>query len=445
MTKFFKDEASKINYIASYIRAGEVPCESFDMGIELEHFIIEKATKRRVFYEGEHGVHSILMRLAENPKFETVHAEGHLIGMRCPDFEISIEPGAQFEISVHHNRSVRELNRLYHEALDDVWPILDEKGLTLLTIGLDPKNRVEDIPLIPKARYAIMNEYLHARGALARSMMRQSCALQVAVDFDSEADMVRKMRVLSALSPILYTLTDSVKYFGGEVVDHYNMRQTIWRSTDDARTGLIPGVFDDDFGYEAYARWVLGRPILFMPGPNGEAEPTGDQTLSEALDAVESEASAEQLVVHAMSIVFPDLRLKRYIEVRQMDEIPEEYAFGMAALIKGIIYDTRNLEELAEYFREASVAMVERGKSSGHDNGIQGYYYSDYFAHWGIRLAEMAERALPADERVLLTPLKAMWNNLDTPRLQFERIERVASYDQAIEAFEVQKKSTLMR
>jgi len=304
---------------------------------------------------------------------------------------------------------------------------------------------VEAIPLIPKARYRIMNDYLNEKGELARSMMRQSCALQVAVDFASEADMVKKMRVLSALSPILYTLTDSVKYFGGELVPHYNMRQRIWRNTDPARTGLTPSVFDPDFGYAAYARWVLDRPILFMPGENGEAEAVGEQTLSEALDAVNTESMVERLVVHAMSIVFPDLRLKRYIEVRQMDEIPEEYAFGMTALIKGLVYDARNLDELAEYFKEATVSMVERGKNSGNDNGIQGYYYSDYFAHWGIRLAEMAERALPEEEAVLIGPLKAMWQNLDTPRLQFERIEQVAGYAQAIEAFEVQKKSTLMK
>lgn len=410
-----------------------------EVGIELEHFIIDRETKRRQFYEGARGVHRVLEALSAKKLGHDVYLEGHLIGIEAPEYAISIEPGAQFEISVAHDASILSLREKYRRALRVVFPVLDEYKETLLTLGVDPVNPIEEIPLIPKMRYEIMNRRLHEKGSLARAMMRQSCALQIALDYCDEADFVEKYRILSAMSPILYTLFDNSPRRGGEELVHFNMRQEIWRNTDPARTGIVPGTFDEGFGFAKYAEWILGNAPLFVPRTDGTIYESNDRPLAELLDEASSEEEAMLLIRHAMSIVFPDIRLKNYLEIRIMDEVPEEMAFGAAAMLKGLLYCKENQRALAAVFAPATEEMVERGKNSGRDNGIQGYYFSDYFAHWGLRLLDLANRGLPEEERALLAPLRTLWDGLDTPRLLFEQIEREAGFTAAIAAFEVKR------
>lgn len=436
--EWWKDREGRIQRIADYMRSGCKERDNLLIGIELEHFVVDKDTWKRKFYGDENGVLDILRELADSGEFHVTELEGHLIGVENDEYAISIEPGAQFEISVERKRCISKLSEGYRKALARVRPLLEKRNLTLLTIGLDPDNKIEDIPMIPKKRYEVMNRYLNEKGSLARAMMRQSCALQVAIDYVDEEDFAKKYRVLSAMSPILYTLFDSAAYRGGEKVGHYNMRQEIWRNTDNDRCGIVPGVFDEGFGFRRYAEWILGIPPLFRPLPGGSVEETGEKTLDELLPDSADEEAAQALMEHAMSIVFPDVRAKRYLEVRMMDEVPEAFAFGAAAMIKGLMYSPENLERLAREFAPATESMVERGKNSGRDNGIQGYYFSKYFAAWGLELLDLAERGLPESERPMLAPLRKMWSGLDTPRLVFECIESNRGRKAAIAAFEVQ-------
>lgn len=433
--KYSKYE-DQIELIIEYIKNGEKEKDELAIGLEIEHIIIDKDSKKRQFYYGHRGVKEVLEKILETGKFIGDYSGDNIIGMHNDKLTISIEPGAQFEISISRDASIKELINTYHEALSIIKPILSEMNLSLMLLGIDPENKVDDIPLIPKDRYKIMNEYLYKKGELSRSMMRQTCSLQVSCDFENENDFRRKYQVLTALSPVLYTLFDNSSYHNGEHVPHYNMRQIIWNNTDPDRCGIVSGVFSKDFGYETYAKWLLNIPILFIP-VGDIIEEVGEETLSEALSKAESYDEAMNLIRHAISIVFPDIRVKNYLEIRQMDSVPEKYAFAAAALLKGVLYSEEALDELSEYFSEAVESMVVRGKNSGHDNGIQGYYFSDYFARWGLRLIELAKKGLSEEESMLINPLYELWNNLDTPRSIFERIEEREGYLKAIEAFEV--------
>lgn len=428
----------KIAHITAVAERGVSSENKREVGIELEHFLIDRDTKKRRFYGEPGGVQEVLEQIGALPGFASVRSHGHILGAQARDYAISIEPGAQFEISVRHDPSVRVLQKRYQDALTRICPVLEKYNLTLLTIGLDPENTVDAIPVIPKERYRIMTEYLSAQGAYATTMMRRSCALQVSLDYSNEADFVRKFRVLSALSPILYTLFDSAALLEKKPVPSYNMRQEVWRQTDPARCGIVPGTFDATFGFRRYAEWVLGIAPLFIPQADGSVRETGAQSLDRLLDTLPTEEERRVLIAHALSIVFPDVRLKEFLEVRMMDEVPGNLAFGAAVLLKGLLYDEENLHFLETEFADASESMVARGKNSGRDNGIQGYYFSDYFAHWGVRLADRAKRAVSGAEGEFLDDLRRMWDQLDTPRSIFEREMRMHGYESALSMFEVE-------
>lgn len=440
------NRSEKIERIAAYFRSGEKARKDIALGMELEHFVLDEKTKRRIPFCGPEGVHDSLLEVIKRKCVasytDRVIREGDiLLGVDTPDFAVSIEPGAQFEVSLQRNLDIASLEARYLEAIDCVGGIFRMKGQSLLAMGYDPQTRIEEIDLLPKDRYRIMNRYLGEHGMYSRNMMRQSCALQVIVDYTSEADFVRKYQALSAMVPIFYTLFDSTAHFEGAPVKKHNMRQEIWRGTDPARTGIPKFAFDPDLQYEAYAEWILDLPTLFVPvvGDDGKVKDceTGDETLETLLDRAKDTAQADAWIEHALSIVFPDIRLKRYLEIRVMDEVPAPFAFGAAALFKGLLYDDDVLDQLVETFREADWNIVERGKNSGRDNGIQGYYFKDYFANWGMKLLDMAQGGLPEEEHRYLEPLRKLWGNLDTPRSLFERIEKEKGLRAAIEAFEV--------
>lgn len=425
------------DFVVAYIQSGEKERTDFKVGIEFEHFVIDEKTKVRRSYYEDGGVRDILERIAQLDGMTGIYEGDNILGISAQGFDISIEPGAQFEISVERQNTVNQLQEEYREALAIISPVFHELGAGLLTLGLDPVTTIDNIPLIPKKRYEVMDSYLSQQGIHARTMMRQSCALQIAIDYSNPDDFKRKFRVASALSPILYTLFDNTAYYEGEKVVHFNMRQKVWRNMDNDRSGLIPHVFDADFSYDTYADWLLDVPILFIPAADGSIEETGRMTLNEALANAKTQDEADRIMEHGLSIVFPDVRAKRYIELRQMDEVPSRFAYGAAAMLKGIFYNAESLEKLDKYFAEISEDLVERGKNSGSDNGIQGYYFSKYFAQWGLELLDLAEKGIEEEEKRYLEDLRKLWDNLDTPRLLFERVEEEEGFNAAITAFQV--------
>lgn len=414
-------EKEKIRCITDVIRGGYTERIHWQVGPEMEHFVFDRQSGKRVMYPGERGVEGILQAfMHHHPDWRATWEEGHLLALEKCGSSITLEPGAQLEFSLAPSESVLILQRRYQEMLDAMYEILDPLGYMLVAIGLDPFNKVDDIPLLPKSRYHMMDAYLRHTGDLARTMMRKSAALQVSLDIESDADFCRKYRVLTALSPILYTLFDSAVDNEGRRITSYNARQEIWRRTDPARTGFVPDVFSLDFGVESYADWVLSAPPIFLP-KDGKVVSTGNRPLRDLLDEARDEEELDRFVRHGMSIVFPDVRAKQVLEIRMMDAVSGPYTFGAMALLKGLFYHSDTLDRLEERFTPMQADWVERGKNAGRDNGIQAYYHGDYFAHWGTTLCAMAREGLSEPEAALLAPLEKMWDNLDTPRLEIER------------------------
>lgn len=426
---------NQLEYITAYFKAGEKNRKEWAVGVEIEHLPVFADTKKRAFYED--GIKDALTELSESGLF-AVEKEGEdSMALESEEFTVTIEPGAQFELSLLRDAKILTLLERYEKGIAQVLSVLEKKGVRLVTIGTDPYNTVEEIPMIPKARYRMMNHHFLTHGKRSRNMMRQTCALQVAIDYSDEKDFVRKFRILSAMTPILYTLFDNAPYFEGDKSKTFNLRQEIWRKTDPARTGIIPGIFDEDFGYEKYAQWLVGIPMIFLPEDHDNY---CEKTLGEMLEAAENEEEKKAYLEHGVSIVFPDIRLKQYIEIRQPDSMPAEYTFAAAALFKGLLYCEKNLGKLEEIFCKVDETIVENGKNSGRDNGIRGFYFSKYFIQWGVELAEMAREGLELEEeKNLLNPLVTLWGSLLNPREEFLKTESEEGFLSAIEAYEVRR------
>lgn len=432
----FRNENEKRMRIVDWIRAGYAKPEERMVGPELEHFVVDQ-NGERVFYPGEKGVEGVLEQLkTKHPTWEEVRAEGHLIGLFGEGVDISLEPGAQFELSIPASASILTLKERYQRALDLVYEVLDPMGYALVMVGLDPKNKPEEIPIIPKGRYHAMDAYMGKRGEGSRTMMRKSCALQISLDIEGDLDFRRKYQILGAMTPILYTLFDATVDNNGARIPHFNHRQEVWRTTDPQRTGLPPRTFDETFSLMDYANWVLSVPPIFLPTEEGDVE-TQDAPLTTLLEGAETLEEADRMIRHGMSIVFPDIRVKQILEVRVMDSVKPAYAFGAAALLKGLFYNEEAMETLARWLLPMQMDWVERGKNAGRDHGIQGYFHGDYFVNWGRKMIKLARQGLPEEERALLDPLETLWNNLDTPRLETERIVDREGWTAALRALEV--------
>ncbi|MCI6660699.1 MAG: glutamate-cysteine ligase family protein [Peptoniphilaceae bacterium] len=436
----FHSEQEKLNQICQYLRKGFTPRTQWAVGIELEHLLVDASTMKRVFYDGERGVAEVLQRLLVELSATPIYEKDALLGMSTREFELSIEPGGQFEISLAKEPSLLTLRDHYFHALTQIHHVLDPMRLTLLPIGLDPWNTIEEIPLIPKERYHIMDQTMGNISEAARAMMRQTCALQISIDVENEKDWIRKFRVLFALSPILYTLFDSIALQNGSSPAKYNVRQEIWRKTDPVRTGVVPGIFRTDFSLEDYAKWLLNIPVLFLPADDGIHHEEKSFSLSEALDEAKTAGQADDFIMHGISVTFPDVRYKQFLEVRMMDSLPDPWAFAAAAMLRGLFYDDDVFAELEALFTPFQSEWIPRGKDAGRDNGIQGYYHSDYFVNWGLRLLKMAERGLCEEEKDLLKPLQKLWSNLDTPRIYIERMAKQQGWTAAFASLTEGKK-----
>ena len=340
MSESFDNRQIIIDYLEGGCKGGDLG----RVGVEIEQFVLDEDGDR-VPYDEKHGrlgVRDILEKLAEFYPDVSRTIEGDIVGCSRPAAAITIEPAAQIELSLAPVLTLAEVEREYKNFDFRIGQILKERDYSLEPLGYDPKNKAADLPLIPKPRYHFMDEYFaQIDGMHAERMMRASASLQVSLDFADEADAVRKLRISTAIGPILSYLLDNVPVFEGRANATPLRRMKIWREVDPARCCVIPGLFDEGFGFGAYADWLLSVPPIFITRPEEHA--TGTMTAAQAYsDAPMTTADVE----HLLSMIWPDVRLKRYVEIRQCDSVPFDVALGYTALIKGLFYSPMNLELL---------------------------------------------------------------------------------------------------
>lgn len=402
------------------------------LGVEVEHFVImdDGAPVPYEPCDGKLGISEVLDFLAEHYPVLSFNTKNELLGLAADDGSISLEPAAQIEISIAPYRSVGAAKRAYdrfHSLLD---PFLASRGARVWHSGYHPSRKARSLELIPKQRYRFMDDYFRHIGSHGERMMRASASTQISVDYYSEDDAVRKMRVAQAMAPVLAAICDNTQVFEGETNSTPIQRLQLWREVDDLRCGVVPGIFEEGFGFASYADWLLRTPPIFVTRP-AASDPDGPrlrQAYSVSAGEVYGDAPMTRAdVEHLLSMFWPDVRLKRFVEIRPADSIPEAQAAGYTALIKGIFYSEASLAGIEEALGapvggEGSPGwpigerQVEDAIASVRRRGFGGDVYGRTLEEWERLLFGLAGAAIPPHEASYLAPLsefaqdKAWWD-----------------------------------
>lgn len=332
------------NRLIKYFRSGEKNNKS--IGIELEHFLLDKKNLRSYGYFEKNGQLEIINRLiGEGWKAKIIENE-NVLGAAKGGNLISFEPGGQLEISFKPKEKISEILDEYSIVMNEIKDKLTDDQC-FASVGYHPASKVDELPLLPKKRYQIMYDFLSKKGSMAKNMMKGTASTQISIDYSDEKDFVKKYRASNYILPFLATLFDTTSVFEGEIYEGELLRQIIWENTDIERCKIPNGVFTKSFGYDEYAEYIMkSKPIFMIKG--NDSFLTDEKTVSD-IDA-ELEMSEEQLI-HSTSMVFPDVRVKQFIEIRVADALPNKMGIIVAAVIKGIIYNEENLNKYYEYSR----------------------------------------------------------------------------------------------
>lgn len=387
-----------VDYFESGIKSTDKPLR---LGVELEHTIVTEEGLKPVSYSEEHGVQWTLWQLSEDFPRLTKDAEGDLLGVSRSWQYVTIEPAAQLELSAGPYEQIGEIRIEFEQFQRNLAKILSPVGHKALTVGYHPTAAVDTLELIPKNRYRQMDAHFAHTGTMGRCMMRGSASAQISIDYTSVEDCLHKLRLANGLAPIIALICDNASVFEGAPRTQRMVRTTIWRNTDPARCGIVPGVMEPDFSLERYAAYVLDTPAIFTILPDGSYEPT-DKTFGELHDAAPMDKDA---VEHALSLMFNDVRLKYYIENRTADAMPIPFVTAYAALVKGLFYTESGIEALDELLDGAGNADAEAAKDALIRDGYEATVYGRPVADAAANLFEVVHNALATNERNYLSPL----------------------------------------
>ncbi|NLV88459.1 MAG: glutamate--cysteine ligase [Tissierellia bacterium] len=404
------DYKKQIGQMVNYIKKGEKSREDFKIGIEFEHFVVDKDSLKTISYYGEEGVGETLKELEQFGWTGTYEGE-YILELNKGNKTITLEPGSQLELSIRAQSEIIDIEKEYLDFLNEIIPLLNRKNQGLITTSYHPVSKIEDLKLLPKKRYDFMFNYFKTKGKYAHNMMKGTAALQVSIDFSSEEDYKRKFKVANALSPVLHSIFDNGFYFEGERWPKYNLRAEIWNNCDSARCGIVDKALDEDFSYEKYADYLLNRPPIFIFKDN-EVVYTGDKLIREIFDPENYKINELE---HLFTMFFPDVRTKRYIEIRMMDSVPYPLNFAAVALIKGIFYDEDNLNKVYDYIKDITLEDIKTSKASIIEKGLEGSLIGEKILDLGKWLLNISKNGLKEEEKKYLLPLEDMLNEGKNP------------------------------
>ena len=329
------------------LEIGCKPPEEWRIGTEHEKFAFRWSDYRPLPYDGPDGIRAILEGLMPYG-WEGVYEGETLIGLKKGGASVSLEPGGQIELSGALVKNIHQTCAEVHSHLSEIKTVNQRLGVGLLGLGFHPKWRREDMPWMPKGRYKIMREYMPKRGSLGLDMMLRTCTVQTNLDFASEADMVRKFRVSLALQPIATALFANSPFTEGKPNDFVSYRSHIWTDTDPDRCGMLPFVFEDGMGFERYIDYLLDVPMYFVYRDGQYIDASG-QSFRDFLDGKLPALPGEKPMMgdwaDHMTTVFPEVRLKRFLEMRGADGGPWRSLCALPALWVGLLYNQDSLDE----------------------------------------------------------------------------------------------------
>lgn len=417
---------SGLDDLLAPFHAAEKPRARWRIGTEAEKFGVRRADGTPIPFEGDTGVQRILMELAERhgwfPGGET--EGGPMIQLRRGDASITLEPGAQLELSGAPLSTIHQTCAEVRGHMAELRAISDELGIVWLGLGFHPFARQDQLPWVPKLRYGIMRHYLPTRGSRALDMMRRTATVQANLDYGSERDAVRKLRVGLALSPVITAMFANSPFCEGRVTGDRSVRAAVWLDVDPDRSGLLPFAWDEPFGYREYVEWALDVPMFMLKRGDTVLKNTG-QTFREFLRDGFSGARAtrEDWKTH-LNTLFPEVRLKNTIEVRGADSQSLSMLCALPALTKGLFYDERSLEAAEKLIAGLDHATVEAARPDIAKRALGAEMAGRPLAEWARDVLDIAEAGLRRlnhldrqgrDETIHLEKLRALVDRGLTP------------------------------
>ncbi len=334
--------------LIAYLESGCKPRSAWRIGTEHEKFGHRLADHAPLPYEGPWGIRALLERLQRYGWTPSYLEKGNPIALLKDGQSVTLEPGGQLELSGAPLHNLHRTCDEVHAHLDQVRTISGELGIGFYGVGFRPDATREAIPWMPKGRYAIMRRYMPTRGSLGLDMMTRTCTVQVNLDFDSESDMVRKFRVAMALQPIATALFAISPFVEGKPSGFRSYRSHVWTDTDPDRCGLLRFAFEPGMGFERYADYVLDAPMYFVARDGGYVDVAGESFrdfLEAALPQLPGERPTLKDWEDHLTTVFPEVRLKTFIEMRGADSGPWGKVCALPALWVGLLYDSTALNE----------------------------------------------------------------------------------------------------
>jgi glutamate--cysteine ligase len=340
--------------LVEHLEQGCKPRTAWRIGTEHEKFGFTREDLRPLPYEGSRGIRALLEGLAARFGWQPVLENGNPIALTKEGCNISLEPGGQFELSGAPLETLHQTCCEVHTHLDELKKIAEPLSIGMLGMGFQPKWRRDEIPWMPKGRYKIMREYMPKKGGLGLDMMLRTCTVQVNLDFASEPDMVRKFQVSLALQPIATALFANSPFVEGRPVGYLSYRSHIWTDTDPDRSGILPFVFEPGMGFERYVDYALDVPMYFVYRDGRYLDASGQSFkdfLAGRLPALPGERPALSDWADHLTTLFPEVRLKRYLEMRGADAGSWRSLCALPALWVGLLYDDTALDAAAELVR----------------------------------------------------------------------------------------------
>lgn len=390
--------------LVAWLESGCKPESEWRLGTEHEKFGYTLDDLRPLPYEGERGIRAILNGLAGQFDWRPVTEAGQTIALSDDSgASITLEPGGQLELSGALLDSIHQTCTEVNTHLRQVRAVCEPMGVAFLGMGFQPKWHREDMQWMPKARYRIMRRYMERVGTLGLDMMSRTCTVQVNLDFESETDMVDKFRVSLALQPVATALFANSPFTDGRPNGYLSYRSRVWEDTDPDRTGMLPFVFDEGMGFERYTDYMLDVPMYFVYRDGEYIDASGQSFrdfLAGRLPALPGERPTLKDWEDHLTTAFPEVRMKRYLEMRGADGGPWARLCALPALWAGLLYHRPSLEAAWEIARDWTMEQRLQLRSEVPKMGLRARVGGRSVRELALEVIDLARAGLIARNRL---------------------------------------------
>lgn len=420
------DPVRKLDDLLVLLHEAEKPRERWLIGTEAERLAVSRADGSPLPYDGLVSVVTIFDRLIEEHGWEPERETegGPIVALRRGAASVTLEPGSQIELSGAPFRTVHEGKAESDAHWRELAPVIEELGLVWLGLGCHPFARVEELGWVPKLRYGVMREYLPTRGSMAADMMTKTTTVQANLDYASEEDAMRKLRVGLRAQPLVTAMFANSPWQEGRRSGFRSYRALVWLHMDPDRSGLLPFAWQDHPRYVDYVEWALDAPMFLVKRGGRVYRNAGQSFRSFMNDGFQGVmANYNDWAIH-LSTLFPEVRLKSTLEYRGADAQNKQMSFALPALWKGLLYDEQSLGGLESLVDSWSYPEVEKHREAFARHGVRTRFLGREVSDWAGEVLELAEAGLTRlnardhvghDESVLLQPLRALLERAQCP------------------------------